>query len=140
MLADEEECRKTARGRGVDKASFSACFNAHGGFDHFSCACGDSDGFILSLLRVTKAEKLKFFSSLKRRGYGMFRGQEGFWKGRRGLGTVEIVIIIAVLVGLALIFRNAIVDFTVRIMDKVFNSEDVLENIDRSGFTTTIGG
>lgn len=70
----------------------------------------------------------------------MFRGQEGFWKGRRGLGTVEIVIIIAVLVGLALIFRNAIVDFTVRIMDKVFNSEDVLENIDRSGFTTTIGG
>jgi len=61
-------------------------------------------------------------------------------KDKRGLGTVEIVIIIAVLVGLALIFRDSIVDFAVRIMNKVFNSEDVIENIERSNFTTAIGG
>lgn len=70
----------------------------------------------------------------------MIRGSRSFIKDNRGLGTVEIVIIIAVLVGLALIFRDSIVDFTVRIMNKVFNSEDVIENIDRSSFTTVIGG
>ena len=70
----------------------------------------------------------------------MNRGPGSFIKDNRGLGTVEIVIIIAVLVGLALIFRDSIVGFAVRIMDKVFNSEDVIENIDRSNFTTAIGG
>lgn len=48
----------------------------------------------------------------------------------KGLGTVEIVIIIAVLVGLALIFRDAIVTFTKRIMDAVFSGNEVIDSIE----------
>jgi len=40
-----------------------------------------------------------------------------------GMGTVEIVIIIAVLVGIALIFRNAIIGFARSVMDNVFNDD-----------------
>ena len=40
---------------------------------------------------------------------------------RRGMGTVEIVIIIAVLVALALIFRTALMGYAENIMDFVFN-------------------
>jgi Flp pilus assembly pilin Flp len=45
-----------------------------------------------------------------------------FLKEEDGLGTVEIVVIIAVLVGLALIFRRAIFSFVNQILDKIFNS------------------
>lgn len=48
----------------------------------------------------------------------------------KGLGTVEIVIIIAVLVGLALIFRDAIVTFAKRIMDAVFSGNEVIDSIE----------
>jgi len=37
-----------------------------------------------------------------------------------GLGTVEIVIIIAVLVGLALIFRNQIYSFVNQVFERIF--------------------
>lgn len=36
-----------------------------------------------------------------------------------GLGTVELVLLIAVLVGLALIFRKAIVEFVERILNNI---------------------
>ncbi|MBN4056582.1 MAG: hypothetical protein COA82_12035 [Alkaliphilus sp.] len=36
-----------------------------------------------------------------------------------GLGTVEIVLLIAILVGLALIFRTAIVEFVSRILENI---------------------
>lgn len=53
----------------------------------------------------------------------------GFWKDEDGLGTVEIVIIIAVLVGLALIFRKAIFEFVNQIFDKIFkDSGEVVED------------
>lgn len=38
-----------------------------------------------------------------------------------GMGTVEIVVIIAVLVGVALIFRNAIFAFVKKILEKIFS-------------------
>lgn len=48
----------------------------------------------------------------------------GLWKNllheEDGLGTVEIVIIVAVLVGLALIFRNYIYKFVTLIFEKIF--------------------
>ena len=52
-----------------------------------------------------------------------------------GLGTVEIVVIIAVLVGIALIFRKAIFQFVNDILDKIFNTgkevtDRPLENAD----------
>ncbi|MGE5473679.1 MAG: Flp1 family type IVb pilin [Ignavibacteriales bacterium] len=39
-----------------------------------------------------------------------------------GLGTVEIVLIIAILVGLALLFKKQIVGFVARIMGGVVNT------------------
>lgn len=44
-----------------------------------------------------------------------------------GLGTVELVIILAVLVGIALIFRSYIFDFVDSIMTNIFGNE--LESI-----------
>ncbi len=46
-----------------------------------------------------------------------------------GMGTVEIVIIIAVLVALALIFRTALMDYADGIMDFVFNDSKVISDI-----------
>ena len=43
-----------------------------------------------------------------------------FPKKEDGMGTVEIVIIVAVLVGIALIFRDAIIGFATDIMINVF--------------------
>lgn len=56
-----------------------------------------------------------------------------FSKGEEGLGTVEIVVIIAVLVGIALIFRDAIIKFAVRIMENVFGDNSLIEDIKSSG-------
>lgn len=52
-----------------------------------------------------------------------------FFKEEDGLGTVEIVVIIAVLVGIALIFRDAIINFVTDIMKSVFANDDVKEQI-----------
>ncbi len=41
------------------------------------------------------------------------------WRDRSGMGTVEIIIIIAVLVTLALIFRSFIMDLAEGIFDKI---------------------
>ena len=46
---------------------------------------------------------------------------KNFLKEEDGLGTVEIVVIIAVLVGIALIFRAAIFSFVSGAVDKIFN-------------------
>jgi hypothetical protein len=49
-----------------------------------------------------------------------------------GLGTVEIVVIIAVLIGIALIFRDAIIKFATGIMQNAFGN-DVITNDINSG-------
>lgn len=46
-----------------------------------------------------------------------------------GLGTVEIVVIIAVLVGIALIFRDAIIKFVTGIMESVFGDESIVQDV-----------
>lgn len=55
-----------------------------------------------------------------------------FIKNKRGISTVEIAIIIAVLVGVALIFRGAIISFV----------NDILQNMfpPASSFDNTMGG
>ncbi|MFO7611114.1 MAG: Flp1 family type IVb pilin [Clostridia bacterium] len=53
--------------------------------------------------------------------------------GRRGMGTVEVVIIVAVLVGVALIFREAIVGFVKDIIDSVFNDSEIVDKL-RTGY------
>lgn len=47
-----------------------------------------------------------------------------FLREEDGLGTVEIVLIIAVLVGLALIFKNAIVGFVKSILGNIEGQEN----------------
>lgn len=47
----------------------------------------------------------------------------------RGMGTVEIVIIIAVLVALALIFRTALMGYADGIMNFVFDDGNVIGNL-----------
>lgn len=42
-----------------------------------------------------------------------------------GMGTVEIVIIVAVLVGLALLFREQIFGFAQDVLSKVFDGESI---------------
>ena len=49
-----------------------------------------------------------------------------------GMGTVEIVIIIAVLVGLALIFRDAILKFATGVMDALFANDQINTDVDVS--------
>mgnify|MGYP005852894259 CR=1 FL=1 len=56
---------------------------------------------------------------------------KAFWYEEDGLGTVEIIIIIAVLVAVALVFRNQIITFVTDMMDKVFpNTDDIKSNKD----------
>ena len=52
-----------------------------------------------------------------------FRGLK-FIRDEKGLGTVEIVIITAVLVGLALLFRTQIIGFLNSILGRTFESAD----------------
>jgi hypothetical protein len=55
---------------------------------------------------------------------------KGFILEEDGLGTVEIVIIIAVLVGLALIFRDAILSFATNIMNGLFANDTTNTDVD----------
>ena len=52
---------------------------------------------------------------------------------RRGMGTVEVVIIVAVLVGVALIFREAIVNFVKEIIGSIFDDSDIVNKL-RMGY------
>jgi len=54
---------------------------------------------------------------------------KNFLKEEDGLGTVEIVVLIAVLVGIALIFRDAIITFVTNIMKSVFADESIINDV-----------
>lgn len=49
---------------------------------------------------------------------------KGFLKEEEGMGTVEIVVIIAVLVSIALIFRKAITEWVRNTIQQIFNDTD----------------
>ena len=54
------------------------------------------------------------------------------WNEDGGMGTVEIVIIIAVLVGLALIFRDSILNFAKNVMTALFSNDQINTDVDVS--------
>jgi Flp pilus assembly pilin Flp len=57
---------------------------------------------------------------------------KNFIKEEDGMGTVEVVIIVAVLVAIALIFRKAIYSFVKEIIGKIFTDgvkDDVTEGL-----------
>ena len=47
---------------------------------------------------------------------------------RKGMGTVEIVIIIAVLVALALLFRTALTEYGQKVMDFCFDDSTISDS------------
>lgn len=55
----------------------------------------------------------------------MLKLLRNFWKEEAGMGTVEIVLIIAALVAVALIFKDAIVSFVQNAMANIFGSDTV---------------
>lgn len=57
---------------------------------------------------------------------------KSFLKEEDGLGTVEIVVLIAVLVGIALIFRDAIIKFVTDILKNVFADDTITRDVDSS--------
>lgn len=59
----------------------------------------------------------------------MKRFLKSFLSEEDGLGTVEIVVIIAVLVGIALIFRDAIIKFVTNIMQSVFADNSIINDV-----------
>ena len=61
------------------------------------------------------------------------------WRKDEGMGTVEIVIIIAVLVGLALIFRDAILNFATGVMEALFANDQINTDVDVSNIRGDYG-
>lgn len=49
---------------------------------------------------------------------------KGFFKEEEGMGTVEIVLIIAVLVAIALLFKDKITEFVNSALDNIFGGLD----------------
>ena len=58
----------------------------------------------------------------------MLKCIKNFFTEEDGMGVIEIVIIIAVLVGLALLFRTQIGNFASNLMQKVFTTDNVNNN------------
>ncbi len=52
-----------------------------------------------------------------------------FVRNEKGINTVEIVVLVAVAIGLALIFRDKITDFINAIFDKIFNTDNIVPTI-----------
>lgn len=46
-----------------------------------------------------------------------------------GMGTVELVLIIAALVSIAIIFRKYVIDFVQKQLGNIFNNSEVTDNI-----------
>lgn len=58
----------------------------------------------------------------------MFSTLKSFIAEEDGMGTVEVIIIIAVLVGVALLFRNQLIKFVNSIISNLFPDGSQLEN------------
>ena len=69
----------------------------------------------------------------------MFNYLKCRWSGEEGMGTVEIVIIVAVLVGLALIFRDAILNFARNVMEALFSNDQINADVDVSNIRGEFG-
>ncbi|NLM75168.1 MAG: hypothetical protein GX187_03630 [Clostridiaceae bacterium] len=50
-----------------------------------------------------------------------------FLKSNKGINTVEIVILLAIIVGIAIIFKNEITEFVKNLLDSIFNKPDIVD-------------
>lgn len=69
-----------------------------------------------------QAQSLQAAAEAQEQQPGFSQFLQGKLRAAEGLGTVEIVIIIAVLLSVALLFREQITSFAQELMDKVFDS------------------
>lgn len=51
-------------------------------------------------------------------GKGILNGVKNFWEDESGMGTVEVILIIVVLIGLVIVFKNEISE----IVDDIFKT------------------
>jgi len=49
----------------------------------------------------------------------------GFLRSSKGINTVEIIILLAIVIGIAIIFREKIIEFVNRLLDSIFNNPDI---------------
>lgn len=54
---------------------------------------------------------------------------KNYLRDEEGMGTVELVLIIAALVSIAIIFRKYVVDFVQKQMGNIFNNSEVTNNL-----------
>lgn len=69
----------------------------------------------------------------------MLKLLKDFWQEEDGMGTVEIVVIVAVLVGVALIFKDQITGFVSKATGQIFKDEiidEALKGTPAGGETT----
>jgi len=59
----------------------------------------------------------------------MIKNIKSFIKDEDGMSTVEVVIIIAVLVGVALIFRKQIFEFIQNVAKKIFDEDTITSKV-----------
>lgn len=69
----------------------------------------------------------------------MFSTFKRFISEEDGMGTVEVIIIIAVLVGVALLFRNQLIKFVNSIISNLFPDASKLENNSAANQSTLKG-
>lgn len=69
----------------------------------------------------------------------MYTTMKRFLTEEDGMGTVEVIIIIAVLVGVALLFRKQLINFVNGIIGNLFPDASKLEN-NKAGTQGTLGG
>ena len=50
-------------------------------------------------------------------------------KRKKGIGTLEVVIIIAVLLSVALIFRQALTSYATRLIESVFGEQSAISDL-----------
>ena len=60
----------------------------------------------------------------------MFKALKGFIVEEDGISTVEIVVIIAILVGIALLFRKSITAYVRKVISNFIDTAPTVENLD----------
>ena len=115
MLGNAKKYGQETGRRGFDKNASAAYVNVYCSFVDYYCAgCSGNE------------------RDSVRGGGSMNNMIRNFIREEDGLGTVEIVVIIAVLVGIALIFRDAIIKFVTGVMSRVFGDESIIDEVSSS--------
>jgi hypothetical protein len=67
----------------------------------------------------------------------MLKALKGLIVEEDGISTVEIVVIIAILVGIALLFRKSITEYVKRVISNFINTAPAVEGIENAAPTPT---